>query len=245
MHRHFEDGPAALNGWLYIEEITHRVANEYTAAISALRLAAARQGGDEARVAVSDVARRLGAFAAVHSLLRPPSAPGHVDLAEHLGKLCAAIAFARFQDQPIGLSIRTARPILLDAHRCWQAGLVVSELITNAARHAFRPDHSGGEITVTLTTAGGQVVCRVNDTGTGSPNFTPGLGTAIVDSLAADLGGHVVRRSDASGTALELAFPRVLASDLPVLDDADGGDLSPSLHSLPGARAPALPMLGA
>ena len=245
MHRHLRHDFDDRGAWLYVEEITHRVANEYTAAISALRLAAGRQLGDEARSAVSDAARMLGAFAAAHILQRPPSGTEHVDLAEHLGKLCAAIALARLRDQSIGLSIRTACPILLDAHRCWQAGLVVSELITNAARHAFRPDHQSGEIAVSVMMTGGQIVCGVHDTGIGSPTFTPGSGTAIVDSLATGLGGHVVRRSDAFGTSVELAFPQASAGRRPASGDPDGDDRSPSFHSLSEARAPALSILGA
>jgi two-component sensor histidine kinase len=108
---------------------------------------------------------------------------------------------------------------MLDTFRCWRTGLVVSELITNAARHAFRPDHQTGEIVVSVAVAAGQIICGVHDTGKGSSTFTPGFGTTIVDSLAADLGGHMVRRSDEFGTLVELVFPQASANDPHVLGD--------------------------
>lgn len=201
------DGSASAGAWLYVAEQVHRIGNEYASAIATLRLAAARTSSDEARAVVLGATRRLSAYAATQNLLKPPAVVGQVDLADHVVQLCGTIALARFEDLPIGLSVRTAQPVLLDATRCWRAGLVVSELITNAARHAFAADSRRGEIAVGVVLAHGQVTCEVSDTGAWAAKGGPGLGSALVLSLAADLGGQVIRRSNASGTSVKLMFP--------------------------------------
>lgn len=201
------DGSAGASAWLYVAEQVHRIGNEYASAIATLRLAAARASSDEARAVILGATRRLSAYAATQNLLTPPAVVGHVDLADQVVRLCGTIALARFEDLPIGLSVRTAQPVLLDATRCWRAGLVVSELITNAARHAFASDSRRGEIAVGVVLAYGQVICEVRDTGAWTRNGAPGLGSALVNSLATDLDGHVIRRSDASGTSVKLMFP--------------------------------------
>jgi two-component sensor histidine kinase len=121
----------------------------------------------------------------------------------------------------------------------------MSELITNAARHAFGADHQAGEITVSVTAAGGQIVCGVHDTCAGFPTFTPGLGTTIVDSLAADLGGRVIRRTSPSGTSVELSLPQTSSCRRHGLADRDGDDRSPFPHAPTGARVSSLPTPGA
>ena len=208
MHELPEPNSLATAGiWLYVAELTHRVTNEYASAASALRIAATRASTDEARSAILEATRRLGAFAAAHALLRPPIVAGQVDFAEHLLKLSRAVAAARFQDRPVNLSISETRPIMLDTARCWKAGLVVSELITNAARHAFTVDGDAGEIEVNIAAPYREVMIEVRDTGTWAANCVPGLGSELIRSLAADLDGKVDRRSCLVGTSVVFTFP--------------------------------------
>ena len=96
--------------------------------------------------------------------------------------------------------------LLLGSVRCWRANLILTELITNASRHAF--DTQGGRISVAVTTAGGWIACRVSDDGRAAPTPEPGLGTHLVDALTADLGGDVERIYTQSGTIVTLSFPR-------------------------------------
>jgi two-component sensor histidine kinase len=49
----------------------------------------------------------------------------------------------------------------MDFERCWRLGLIVSELITNAERHAFR--NAGGCIRVKLLPSQSFAECRVTD----------------------------------------------------------------------------------
>jgi two-component sensor histidine kinase len=206
MQQQLQQSPMAVDGgWLYVAEIVHRIGNEYTSAIASMRLAAAKSSSTEAKAALNRAAGQLGAFATAHRVMQPPLAEGVVNLADSLTRLCKAVTLASLQDRGISLSLEVPRLLLLDASRCWRTKLIVGELITNAARHAFATE--GGAIKVAVTLAAGQVACEVSDNGAGPATFTPGTGTQLVDSLAAELGGHVQRRFAEHGSTVTLLFP--------------------------------------
>jgi two-component sensor histidine kinase len=83
--------------------------------------------------------------------------------------------------------------------------MIVSELITNAARHAFagRP----GKIRVELVRTDGFVRCTVSDDGSAPADAQPGRGIRIVEQLAAALDGSFERKFGFAGTAATLIFP--------------------------------------
>jgi hypothetical protein len=83
--------------------------------------------------------------------------------------------------------------------------LIVSELVTNAARHAFH--NGGGVIRVGLLPSKTCVECRISDNGSGEENISPGRGLQIVHSLTKSLDGSIVHRFGPQGVASLLSFP--------------------------------------
>jgi two-component sensor histidine kinase len=71
-------------------------------------------------------------------------------------------------ERDIELHLTVTQRVTLDAKRCWRAELIISELTTNASRHAFTSQ--AGRISVAVETASGQIICRANDDG--SPTAT-------------------------------------------------------------------------
>ncbi len=67
---------------------------------------------------------------------------------------------------------------MLDAKRCWRAELIISELITNASRHAFTSQ--AGRISVRVETAAGQIICGVSDDGSPTATLKRGLGSELL-----------------------------------------------------------------
>jgi two-component sensor histidine kinase len=111
-------------------------------------------------------------------------------------------------ERNIELRLAVTEPVMLDAKRCWRAELIVSEFITNASRHAFTSQ--AGHISVAVETAAGQIICRVSDDGSPTAILKRGLGSELIDALAADLDGCVERIHKASGTTITLFFPQDL-----------------------------------
>src|SRR5271156_6663917 len=126
----------AQDPWLLLEEMTHRVINEYTLAISSLSLAAARSESQQSRGAILGAANRLWDFANAHRALQPTVNHGVIDLADYIRGICTAMMRASLDERGIRLTLRE-QSVLLEAGRCWRVGLILSELIVNAARHGF------------------------------------------------------------------------------------------------------------
>lgn len=170
-----------------VEEISHRVANEYAEAIAGLSLAAAGSVGCEARQALRHAAERLHAHAQNHRALLPPMA-GQVNLADYVGKLCAAFSLASLADRRVSLTLETDE-IWLASDRAWRLGLAISELIRNAARHGLRG--RAGAITVQIARSCGDVVCLVGDDGRNQMDVSAGRGVGLVRTLAGELSGSI------------------------------------------------------
>lgn len=204
--------PSGGEPLILVAEITHRVANEYAHAISSLRRAAQDAPDAQSRASLKGAAERLWAYAQAHRALRPPVAPGRVDLGEHLTSLCAALSAASLTDRGVRLTLATDEAVLLDAERCWHVGLVVAELVNNAARHVFGPE--GGLVRVELSGGRGVARCRVTDNGRPRPNATPDSGSGVIAGLAVALDGDIERWSSPSGTTAVLTFPTSDGADV-------------------------------
>jgi two-component sensor histidine kinase len=190
---------------LYAAELLHRVSNEYASAISLASVMASRASSPEAKSALKTVIEHLVQLASAHRALLPPVVDGTVDLGDYLTRLCQAKVAAELERRGTTLRLAVASSVALDPARCWRVGLIVSELITNAARHGL--PSARGEIFISVTANPAQVVCRVSDSGAATAAFRPGLGTRLVDALAAELDGHVERRFGEDGATITLTFP--------------------------------------
>jgi two-component sensor histidine kinase len=189
---------------LLLDELNHRIKNEFTSAIAVVFRAAARSADDEVKHAPSTVAQLLHHFAQVHQALQPPDQETIVNVEGYLSKLCRSITRSKLDHLNIGLMLAAA-PLMLESSRCWRLGMIVSELITNAARHAFsgRP----GEIRVELLRDGGFVKCTVSDNGSAPVRFQPKRGLRIVEDLTKALDGYLELTFGSVGTTSILRFP--------------------------------------
>jgi two-component sensor histidine kinase len=91
-------------------------------------------------------------------------------------------------------------------------GLIVTELVINALKHAF-PGHRHGSIVVTYRSANGKWSLSVSDDGIGMPAAEqaakPGLGTGIVEALARQLGGDISVTDGRPGTVVSIVHDEV------------------------------------
>jgi two-component sensor histidine kinase len=133
-----------------------------------------------------------------------PEQTSCIDAAEYLRQLCQAVSRSRLESKGIELRL-VERTFQMNSERCWRLGLIISELITNAERHAFR--NGGGLIRVELLPSLSFVECRVTDNGTSEANTQPGHGLKIVEALAKSLGGTIDQRFGPHGATTVLIFP--------------------------------------
>jgi len=189
---------------LLLREFSHRINNEFASAIGVISIAAARSADDEAKVALAAVRDRLQNYALVHHALQMPKDVSCIDAVAYLRQVCWAISRSKLERKGIELRF-VERTFRMNSERCWRLGLIVSELITNAERHAFR--NGGGSIRVELLPSLSFVECRVTDNGTAEANARPGHGLKIVEALAKSLGGTIDQRFGPHGATAVLIFP--------------------------------------
>jgi two-component sensor histidine kinase len=203
-----EERPTVAAPLLLVEEISHRVANEYAIAIASIGLEAARIMDADARAALRRVSTKLSAFAEVHRALQSPRADDEMNLGDHLDRLCAAISDAALRDRGVKL-ILLEDEIVLSSEKCWRVGLIIAELITNAVRHGF--GGKGGMIVIEVRQAGAEVLCQVSDNGGCEPDPPASRGRKVVEGLAGDLGGDISWRFEPSGVTALLSFPSAVS----------------------------------
>jgi two-component sensor histidine kinase len=193
------------NGSLLLRELNHRIKNELTSAIYSVSAKAVQSDSAAVKAALLDVVDLLHQCADVHRALRMPDQGSLTDASRYLQQLCFAITKYRLDRLAIRV-LFSADDLRLEGERCWKLGLIVSELLTNVARHAqFDARHP--ELRVELMLAGNVVKCRVSDNGSAPEPTRRGRGLAIVGELAGTLGGRVHTSCAADGFSFLLTFP--------------------------------------
>ncbi|MFA6112921.1 MAG: sensor histidine kinase [Sphingomonas sp.] len=191
---------------LFLAEFDHRMKNNFAIVAGLLDLQKRRAREPATAAALETAQMRVDSIARAHRhLYRGTGQPGTVEIRDYLTDLCAALAESLFLQGGITLSCDSDHAAV-PRDRAVSIGLVVNELVTNAAKHAF-PGRDLGSISVTLRnrTEGGWRV-TVADDGVGMPKDAAlpekgnGLGSRLVEAFARQAGGTLSTESDDTGT---------------------------------------------
>ncbi len=189
-----------------IQEIQHRVANSLQIIASVLMQSARTVGSDEARGHLHDAHHRVMSIAAVQAQLAHAAGP-EVALKPYLTKLCASIGASMIADHGLLAIEVTVDGSHVAPTISISLGLVVTELVINALKHAF-PGGRAGTIGVDYRATGSDWTLAVSDDGVGMPaaasGVAGGLGTSIVEALARQLRARTVVTDRRPGTSVAL-----------------------------------------
>jgi len=174
-------------------------------AICAVSAKAVRSDSVAVKAALLDVVDLLHYCPDVHRALRMPDQGRLTDAAKYLQQLCLSITKYRLDRLAISV-LFLADDLRLEGERCWKLGLIVSELLTNVARHAQFDDRHP-ELRVELRHAGNAVKCSVSDNGSAPEPIRRGRGLAIIGELANSLGGRVHTSCASEGYSFLVTFP--------------------------------------
>jgi two-component sensor histidine kinase len=192
------------DGSVLLRELDHRIKNELTSAICAVSAKAMQSDSVAVKAALLEVVDVLHQWADVHRALHMPDQGRLTDAARYL-HLCFAMTKYRLDCLAIRV-LFSADDLRLEGERCWKLGLIVSELLTNVARHV-RFDSRHPELRVRLMLAGNVVKCGVSDNGSAPESIRHGRGLTIVRELASSLGGRVHTSCASEGYSFLLTFP--------------------------------------
>jgi PAS domain S-box-containing protein len=191
---------------LLVREADHRIKNSLQLVVGLLTLQQRRLSDPEASAALASAAARVEAVAQSHLALQQSADLKTVDLGHTLRELCARLATLSAAVRPV---CAFDGPLVMDAERAIPLALIVSELLTNALRHAFPA--GAGAVTVDVATAANSMVVSVTDTGVGfdPARAAPGLGSTVVQTLARQIDAEVVTTSSpGSGTRTTVTLAR-------------------------------------
>lgn len=192
------------------QELQHRVANNMTFVSALLQLQKRKVTTDpvSASSALDEAQTRIETMSRIHRRLYDPAS---VDLpvAEYFQEICQDLLKATGARNIVCLVDMPS--VRLDIARLTTLSLLVTELVTNSLKHAFAEE--GGTISLKLERLDpARFALTVSDNGRGVPSgvdiaASKGLGTRIIQSLAAQLGGEVrALTGPGKGAAWQLEF---------------------------------------
>ena len=190
-----------------LQEIHHRARNNMQIISGLLDFQAQATGDERVRNAFRESKNRIQSMARVHKQLYRSADVAQIDMEAYVKGLGADL-IASYGAHDVSLRV-DAPDVAFPIDTAIPCGLLLTELISNALKHAF-PDRGPGEVRVVLRAAGDRYELTVNDNGAGLPpdwelDRAESLGLGLVQTLTRQLKGTLeVNRT--AGTAFEVTF---------------------------------------
>ena len=198
---------------LLVREIHHRVKNNLQLVMSLLNLHARRIRDPRAEVAFAEARSRINALATLHRRLYESENLQEIDLKWFLDDLCSELRRGGLsRGRSVELTVAAPSEVI-GPDVAVPLGLLVTEAITNAYKHAFT-DRNGGHILVQVVRESpSSLLLSIRDDGAGydlaasAPDS--GLGRSLIEAFVRQLRGEMEVRCD-GGTLVQVRFPAVL-----------------------------------
>lgn len=196
---------------MLIAEVHHRVHNNFQIIGSLLSLQLGASTSEEVRTALADARSRLEMLARLHQVLYQSGEASAVQMDRFVPDLARVLRDAYGVEERGIRILAESDPLSMELGTAVNLGLLISEAVTNAVKHAF-PGGGRGTIRVTLRRSGEGFELEIADDGVGLPPTRtegPGrLGSSLMAHIARGLGAtHNVTPGPAGGTRLHVASP--------------------------------------
>ncbi len=172
---------------LLVREIHHRVKNNLQVVASLVSLQSNGVADPAIKEIFTALRLRIVSMSLVHEKLYGKAATESLDISNYVRELIELlISKDRIAAGMVNLTIKS-QPIEMGADTCVKVGLIVTEIVSNAMKHALLPK-GGGELKVGISGDGKSVKILIEDDGPGfPPNFDPGangtMGYQIITTL--------------------------------------------------------------
>ena len=192
---------------ILLQEVQHRVANSLQIIASVLMQSARKVQSEEARGHLHNAHHRVMSKAALQRQLSSAQG-GMVELRPDFTPLRQSLG-APMNADPSRLSMTLkVDDSAVEAGVSVSLGLIVTELVINALKHAF-PDERVGSIVICYKSSGKDWTLSVTDDGIGMPAGSDapkaGLGTGIVEALSKNLNGEIELSDARPGTVVTIS----------------------------------------
>jgi len=189
---------------ILLQELQHRVANSLQIIASVLMMSARKVQSEETRGYLKDAHNRVMSIAALQQQLAASSAD-RIALRNYFTQLCQSLGASMIHDpKQIRLEVDVDDSVV-GADASISLGLIVTELVINALKHAFPGDRPGRILVDYHSRPDGWVLSVSDDgvgIGAGGEAVASGLGTSLVEALAKQLQARIRITSTHPGTAV-------------------------------------------
>jgi two-component sensor histidine kinase len=176
--------------------------------VDSLLLLQASRLPDTAGEALMDLRPRVNALGLVHQQLMQSADLATFSITAFLDDLCRSLGVS-FGVEDRGIILRMdAEPVPVDLDLAIPLGLLITELVSNAIKHAF-PSGQGGEILVRFQLSSpGRARITVADTGRGMPENIPDntMGRQIIEALLLQMEAEM-QVINSNGTTVDVSLP--------------------------------------
>ena len=124
-----------------IKEMNHRVKNSLALVGSMLRLQAREDSDPSFTERLEDATLRVGAIARVHEQLYQTSDIERFDVGRYIEAICKDLGASFAQCE---IHVQAEPGIVISADRAISSALIINELVSNAAKHAYKGHGAGG-----------------------------------------------------------------------------------------------------
>ena len=194
-----------------LREIHHRVKNNLQVIQALISLQSRRLTDGQAVEMYKESQRRIRSMALVHERLYQSTNLSRIDFADYARSLVIHLFHSLLPDgRKVELTF-DLEPVALDVNTAIPCGLILSELVSNALKHAF-PEGRPGELRVSLRRGPGPVIrLGVRDDGVGLPpgfdlGLSDSLGMQIVVTLVSQIDGRL-KIGQERGADFQVEFP--------------------------------------
>ena len=192
-----------------LQEMQHRVANSLQIIASILLLKAQTVQSEETRRHLRDAHQRVMSVATVQQQLQGSAHGEAIELGPYLSRLCETLAASMIGDsRPISVRVEVDSGTAVSGDAV-SIGLMTTELVINALKHAFPSGSGDGKVLVRYEVDEANWRLSVSDNGVGlqqdgGRRGHTGLGTTIVQALAHQLKARVEIASRSPGMIVSI-----------------------------------------
>ncbi len=193
-----------------LKEVHHRVKNNLQLVSSLLSLNSRFSSNSEVRRILLESRNKIRSMWLAHELLYSSAELSRIRLPDYFRKIVNLLAGSGLEAQDLKFNV-DVDDIRISISLAIPCGLIVTELVTNAMRHAF-DGRQTGSVGLTARSKDNNLTIELIDDGIGFPegkglNTTETLGLQIVKRLVAQLHGEIELQSASGRTRIQVVFP--------------------------------------
>jgi chemotaxis protein methyltransferase CheR len=200
-----------------LDELQHRISNSLQIIAGIILMKASTVSSEEARLLLQDTHDRVISIATIQQTLHASRTIGPIAMVPYLTRLSDALAASMIGDvRPVTLNVAGTAGSL-SSREAESIGLITTELVMNALKHAFPSEKMNGRITVAYDADGTNWKLSVADNGIGKPDGVfaqakTGLGTGIIKALAHNLNAKVETLAGPEGAIVSITHATFAAT---------------------------------